>query len=464
MKIGFLNQPWDYGAPPQLRGSMERWVWEVSRRLARSCEVVVFGSTGGNEKATDRHEGVEFIGVPVKSDRWLLTMMQEVWRWRDPRRRAIASNLYYRFYALRAASAFRDRGSDVVHIQNFSQFVPLVRRLVPHARIVLHMHASWLAQLDRSSLEPRLSQTDAIVGNSEYVTTAIRERYPDRAHRCDTVFNGVDANLFYPPAKRAFRSEQDVIVYVGRLSPEKGIHVLLDAFDRVLAFRPNARLELIGGSYVAPIDFIVNVDDDPSVKKLNRFYGKEGYHEFVQRRIRMGLETKVTCVGNLPHEQVADHLRRATLFVAPSLVETFGMPVAEAMATALPVVASRVGALPELIEDKKTGLLVNPDDSSALADAILRLLRDRRSAQELGKAARLRALQLFSWDSSAEKLRRLYARLCDMDASPADGGLCVNGTEGNVPGYGRAKEAVTAPRPAQIPAGSSVQATVVGRR
>lgn len=57
MKIGYLNQPWDYGAPPAPGSSMERWIWEVSRRLARLYEVVVFGSAGGNQEATERWEG-----------------------------------------------------------------------------------------------------------------------------------------------------------------------------------------------------------------------------------------------------------------------------------------------------------------------------------------------------------------------------------------------------------------------
>src|ERR1700731_2892725 len=132
---------------------------------------------------------------------------------------------------MRAAGAFRTQACDVVHIQNFSQFVPLVRRINPQARIVLHMHSDWLVQLDRYLIEPRLADTDQIVENSEYVTGAIRKHFPNHALRCDTVYNGVDIDAFYPPAKDAFCSKRDLIVWVGRLSPEKGVHVLLDAFE-----------------------------------------------------------------------------------------------------------------------------------------------------------------------------------------------------------------------------------------
>lgn len=419
MKVGYLNPPGNYGDPPdpglvdgkfEPRGSMGRWVWEVSRRLARSCEVLVVGSRGGNRVVTQRSEGVQFIQVPLTADHWLLKVARRAWRLRDPYRREVASNLYYRFYAMRAASAFRTQACDVVHIQNFSQFVPLVRRINPQARIVLHMHSDWLVQLDRYLLEPRLADTDQIVGNSEYVTEAIRKHFPNHALRCDTVYNGVDIDAFYPPAKDAFCSKRDLIVWVGRLSPEKGVHVLLDAFEKVLAVRPSARLELIGGPYVRPIGE-VNIHHNPMVRKLNRFYGKESYIEFLERRLRMGLDTKVSRVGTLRHKELTDRLRGMALMAMPSLFETFGMPVAEAMATALPVVSSRVGGLPELVADEKTGLLVDPDDPQGLAEAMLRLLNDRALAQAMGKAGRLRAEQLFAWDRTVAKLQSLYSAL-----------------------------------------------------
>ena len=390
---------------------MGRWVWEVSRRLARSCEVVVFSSTRGNEQATERWEGVRFIQVPLNADVRLLRVMRRAWRLRNARRRAVASNLYYRFYAMRAASAFRTQACDIIHIQNFSQFVPLVRRINPHAKIVLHMHAKWLVQLDRDLLESRLADVDAIVGNSEYVTKAIRQRFPRLASRCDTVFNGVDIDAFCPPADDSCSSKRTLIVYVGRLSPEKGVHVLLDAFEIVLASRPGIYLELIGGPYVAPSDVIVDIDDDPTVRELSRFYRNEDYTEFLQRRLRMGLETKVTCLGAMCHPELANNLRRAALLVTPSLFETFGMPVVEAMATGLPVVASRVGGLPELVVDEETGLLVDSDNPVALAQAMLRLLNDLTSSESMGKAGRLRAEQFFAWERTVAKLQSVYAAL-----------------------------------------------------
>jgi glycosyltransferase involved in cell wall biosynthesis len=415
MKVGYLMPPTgNYGEVVEgkfeARESVGRWVWEVSRRLARSCEILVVGSRGGNREVTERCEGVQFIQVPLTVDHWLLKVARRAWRLRDPRKRGMYSKLYCSFYAMRAARAFRAQACDVVHIQDFSQFVPLMRRTNPQARIVLHMQIDWLVQLDPYALEARLADADAIVGISESVTEAIRKRFPNYALRCDTVFSGVDIDAFYPPANDAFCSKRDLIVWVGRLSPEKGVHVLLDAFEKVLAVRPGTRLELIGGPWVRSVDEI-NIHHDPRVRKLNRFYGKESYIDLLQRRLRMGLDTKVSRVGVLRHEELSDRMRAAALMVMPSLSEPFGMPVAEAMATGLPVVASRVGGLPELVVDGKTGLLVDPDDPAALAEAILRLLNDRALAQAMGKAGRLRAEQLFTWDQTVARLQSLYSEL-----------------------------------------------------
>jgi glycosyltransferase involved in cell wall biosynthesis len=272
------------------------------------------------------------------------------------------------------------------------------------------MHSKWLVQLDPYLVERRLANIDAIVGNSEYVTEAIRERFPSHASRCDTVFNGVDTEAFCPLKNDSSCSVSSDVVYVGRLSPEKGVHVLLDAFEKVSASRPGTHLQLIGGHYVAPIDIIVNIDDDPMVRELGRFYGKESYTEFLQRRL-LGLGTNATCLGPIPGGALANCLRRAVFLVAPSLFETFGMPVIEAMATGLPVIASRVGGLPELVVNNKTGLLVGADDPVALAQAMLCLLDDRASVRSMGTAGRLRAKQLFAWDKTVGKLQSLYSAL-----------------------------------------------------
>jgi glycosyltransferase involved in cell wall biosynthesis len=410
MKVGYLSQPWDYSGPPDPGGSIGLWVWEVSRRLRRSCEVLVFAPANGRKVAIERREGVQFVRAPMTADHWLLMAAQKLWQSRDPRRSGAASDIYYKFYALRAARAFRIHKCDIVHLHNLSQFAPVVRRINRQARIVLHMHCDWLVQFDRDLINARLADIDAIVGSSEYITRAIRRHFPLHANQCVTIHNGVDIRVFHPATNDSV-FDREHILYIGRLSPEKGVHLLLDALEQVVRTRPNTRLELIGGPGVVPIDFIVNLSDDPIVRKLSRFYRNEDYVDFLRRRVRAGLETRVFFTGQLPHRQLSCSIRGAALVVAPSLVESFGMPVAETMASGVPVVASRVGGLPELVIDGTTGLLVDPDNPAALSQAILRILDDRASAQAMGRAGRRRAEKLFAWEKIVETLLALYKEL-----------------------------------------------------
>jgi glycosyltransferase involved in cell wall biosynthesis len=110
--------------------------------------------------------------------------------------------------------------------------------------------------------------------------------------------------------------------------------------------------------------------------------------------------------------ELAPHYHAATIFAFPSVCEeSFGMPLVEAMASATPVVATRGGAFPEIVEHGRTGLLVERSDAPALAEAILQLLSnpDRRDA--MAQAAVKRASTMFSWDRIAEDLVEKYERI-----------------------------------------------------
>jgi glycosyltransferase involved in cell wall biosynthesis len=276
-------------------------------------------------------------------------------------------------------------------------------------KIVLHMHSDWLVQLDREVIDRRLRQTDAIVGCSEYVTSNIRTAFPQYADRCATIFNGVDVEKITADGERPEdRGRRSRVVFVGRVSPEKGLHVLIDAFERVLDKRPEARLEIIGGEFVAPFEYIVGRSKDPMVRSLSRFYGTS-YLDSLRDQLNGKLRARVTFLGHIPRAKMIEHVKQADLFVQPSIAsEMFGMAVAEAMAAGVPVVATRICGLPELVADGRTGLLVAPGDPDALANAIIRLLNDDSLSKQMGRAGRATVERLFSWDRTVTALERVY--------------------------------------------------------
>lgn len=166
-----------------------------------------------------------------------------------------------------------------------------------------------------------------------------------------------------------------VLLVVGRLAEQKGIDVAVAAMPAIRAAHPEAVLVVLGEGPLH--DRLVAQAGDGVF-----FAGKAG--------------------------DVAEWLRRADVFVHPARWEGFGLVVLEAMLAGLPVVASRVSALPELVADGETGLLVPPDDPNALASAVVRLLGDRQLAARLGEAGLARARAEFSVDRMARDTLAVY--------------------------------------------------------
>ncbi len=123
---------------------------------------------------------------------------------------------------------------------------------------------------------------------------------------------------------------------------------------------------------------------------------------------RYGLDGRVCFTGKVGLEELVRHYSRAELAVVPSLYEGFGLPAAEAMACGLPVVATTAGALPEVVEDGRNGILVPPRDAHTLAGAIERLLRDDELRRAMGEEGRRRVEQNFSWEQAARKTLDVY--------------------------------------------------------
>jgi glycosyltransferase involved in cell wall biosynthesis len=173
------------------------------------------------------------------------------------------------------------------------------------------------------------------------------------------------------------------VLFVGALERVKGVDVLLDAWQLVRDRRSGVRLVIVG----------------------------KGSMEAEVRRRAAG-DPDIEMVGLVPREALRDLLDAATLVVLPSRSEGLGRVVLEASARSRPVVASRVGGIPELVEDGETGLLVQPEDPAALAAAVLRILDDPAAAAEMGRRGRELAARIDparSFESGIERLGRWIA-------------------------------------------------------
>ena len=201
-----------------------------------------------------------------------------------------------------------------------------------------------------------------------------RRTLPAPELRGAIVPNPVDTNLFCP--SRGPESDTLTVLFVGRLEWWKGPDIVAEAIPHILRTLPNVRFTFVGSD--------------------GAWSGGQRFSDLLQSSLPAQCLAKIRFLASVSHDRMPDLYRTATVVVVPSRWEGFGFVCAEAMACGRPVVASRVGGLAELIEDGVSGLLVTPEDPNALADALIRLLRDKKRRQQMGQAARRRAETMFS--------------------------------------------------------------------
>jgi glycosyltransferase involved in cell wall biosynthesis len=219
----------------------------------------------------------------------------------------------------------------------------------------------------------------------------------------------VDPSRFPLATARFERDAPRELVYVGRITPEKGVHVLIDAFRLLRREFPELRLRLVGPDEINPPELVVHISDDPRLHAMLPLFDSRRYRALLAEKLQ-GLEGAVTFTGNIAHgPRLAEQFGAADVCVFPSIWdEPFGIPVIEAMCTGAPVVITRGGAYPELVEDGTSGLLVDPDDAGALAAALRALLGNAALRRAVGHAAHARACSMFSWDLLASRLSGYY--------------------------------------------------------
>jgi glycosyltransferase involved in cell wall biosynthesis len=237
---------------------------------------------------------------------------------------------------------------------------------------------------------------DCVLTNATAVKTWLVDGGGDPA-RIAIIHNGVDLSQFTAPAaggarphprireEFGFEDTCPLVVVVARLSRTKGINYLIEAAPTILARRPDTRFLLVGP------------DDWGNQAKL------------ADRVRALGLDRAIRFSGD--RTDVPAILADATVSVLPSLSEAMPNGVLESMAAGVPVVATRVGGIPEAIEDGRNGLLVPPANAPALAEAISRLLDAPAEAARLGRAGRETIEERFSLEQMVRSTTNLYVDL-----------------------------------------------------
>ncbi len=271
-------------------------------------------------------------------------------------------------------------------------FVALKKLRMFKGKIVLSFHGLDIGNavntryLEKIGWKFLMASADSIVTCSQSLADQVISFSP----HCqpEIIHNGIDFDRLNRESDRSFRidpalADRPFILNIGTFEDKKGQDVLVRAFALIHTAFPEHRLVLIGRS-------------GESEKKIEDLI------------TALGLEDSVVLVKDLPHSRIARYLEAAVMFVLPSRREPFGIVVLEAGVFGLPVIASAVGGVTEILNHGETGCLVPSDDVNALADQILFLLRHPAEAQRMAANLKRHVLSNFGWNTAYER----YVDLC----------------------------------------------------
>lgn len=363
--------------PPHLGGGVEAVVSEVARRLAVAGHEVLVITLG-----RDAWPDVETLdGVRVH-------------RFRSIRlNRVTGLELTFSRRAFKDMRATIEQFAPDVISAHHSYFTTTpsalnaARRLAIPSVLTLHVagmdhFGGWKGVAarfyERSVARWLLRRPDALVAVSEAVAASVR---PYVSLPVTVIPNGVDIDRFRPSPRQHGAGRR--IVFVGRLIANKGPQTALDAFSRVEEKYPSATLTMVG--------------DGPLRSSLEKCVAERG------------LEGKVRFLGL--RGDVAEILNASDVLVRPSLVEGMPLTILEAMASGLPVIASDVGGVSEIVSDGNTGYLIRPRSHEELAEALVRMFEDDERMVAMGSAGMRRVRANFSWDITASATERLLEAL-----------------------------------------------------
>ncbi len=315
------------------------------------------------------------------------------------------------FFAFCKLTTFMKRGGfDLVHthmskaglLGRLAAFFAGVKHIVhtPHGHI-FHSYFSALKERFFLFLERRAARLcDFLIALTEGEKREHLELYVGRKDQWVIIPSGVNETLFHElqsgektklRQRLGIRPDAQVAGFVGRLEPVKGPVYFAEAIPAILKSAPQTRFLFVGD-------------------------GRE--RAVLMEKVKsLGMEQAVIFTGE--QDQISDYFSILNCVVVPSLNEGMGRVIVEAGFLAKPVIASRVGGIPDLITDGQTGLLVPPRDSGAITSAVLRILKDVSYAEKLGTGLQKRVLEKFTEAHMVEAVCRLYQAILEMPAAPS---------------------------------------------
>ena len=284
---------------------------------------------------------------------------------------------------------------DITHIHSFDYIHPLMVALVniflgkfPNlivstwgSDVVPNPPRTYFSQRDILSKRLLLGQAKEITATSQFLARCTSRLAPKKKEIHVVPF-GVDCDLFSP--RKKIKSARITLGFVKHLLPKYGPEYVVRAMKIITEKYHDTRLIMAGIGTL-----------EKELKTLSR---------------SLGISEKIEFVGKVPHEKVPDLLAKTDIFVMPSIYdsESFGVAAVESEAMEIPVVATRVGGVPEVVLNEKTGILVEPRNSEQLAHAVLKLIENPELRWQMGKNGRKYVIENYNWEDNAKLMEDIY--------------------------------------------------------
>ena len=263
--------------------------------------------------------------------------------------------------------------------------------VIPSRKSIAYRSSVWIYN---AVVRKVLDSADIIISPSEYYIneSIFLGKYYDKIVSIPNGINLEDFDIPYSKEecreKLGLPTDKKIILFLGVLHPKKGPDVLLKAMPRVLSKVPNTELVIAGDGIMR--------------------------RELEELSEKLGINDYVNFAGFIPENLKPLYYNSADVFCLPSIMtsESFGIVNLEAMVCSVPVVASKIGGVPDVVKDRENGLLIPPKDPDALADAIIYLLENEDVRKKMGKNAREK-VKNYSWERIAEMTEEVYKSLIE---------------------------------------------------
>lgn len=272
---------------------------------------------------------------------------------------------------------------DIIHVQAIFASIPIILiKVLFNYPLVIYARGSDVylpSHLSKITRKILLKKADRVIALTEHMKDTIQEFYSDKIV---VIPNGVDSRFF---SSETVKTEKDLLVrellFVGRLDPVKGISFLLHAVALIKKKYPDVHLTIIG--------------DGKEKKTLLKLIE------------RLNISNNIIFLGAISHERIHYHMNRSKIFILPSLSEGFPLAILEAMAAGLPIIASSIGGIIEIIDDGLNGFLVEPKNPEDIAEKVIYLFQNEHIWQKISLNCRKKAGD-YSWNSVVESLIEIY--------------------------------------------------------